>query len=192
VPNWAHRLANVVAPFLLVLAGEAQAQAQQPDATAWAGLRDGAIVLFRHARAPGNGDPPGYRIGDCKTQRNLDASGREQARRIGEAFRAAQIRPGRVLASQWCRTVETAELAFPGQAVPDSAFNSFYDRPELGALQTAQAKSVLRAWRGPGALIVVTHQVNITALTGVTPADGEGVVVKLAGERIEVLGRIKP
>ena len=95
-----------------------QAQAATDDG--WSAMRDGAIVLFRHANAPGGGDPPGFRLGDCTTQRNLDDAGRRQAQRIGEAFRARGIRVGAVLSSQWCRTRDTATLAF-GAAVQEDA-----------------------------------------------------------------------
>ena len=38
----------------------------QPTATdGWAAMQDGAVVLVRHATAPGGGDPPGFRLGDC-------------------------------------------------------------------------------------------------------------------------------
>ena len=102
------------------------ASAQPSSDAAWAALQDCAIVLFRHANAPGGGDPPGLRIGDCSTQRNLDDAGRALARRIGEQFRDRRVRVGAVLTSQWCRTRETAELAFPGQTRDDPTFNSFF------------------------------------------------------------------
>jgi hypothetical protein len=159
---------------------------------AWQALRGGGVVLFRHAIAPGGGDPPGMRLGDCATQRNLDDAGRTQARRIGEAFRRAGIGVGSVLASAWCRTLETAELAFPGRVVVEPAFNSFFaDRGE-GPARTAAARAILLAWRGPGALFVSTHQVNVTALTGIFPASGEGVVLRREGAVLVVAGRIRP
>ncbi|WP_328734790.1 histidine phosphatase family protein [Falsiroseomonas selenitidurans] len=83
-------------------------------------------MLFRHAVAPGVGDPAGMRLSDCSTQRNLDDTGRNQARLIGEAMRAAGIAVGAVLSSQWCRTMKTAELAFPGRVMAEPAFNSFF------------------------------------------------------------------
>ena len=82
------------------------------DEAAWNALRAGGIAIFRHSNAPGVGDPPGMRLDDCSTQRNLDEEGRVQARRIGDAFRSRNIQLGAVLASQWCRATETAELAF--------------------------------------------------------------------------------
>jgi phosphohistidine phosphatase SixA len=54
-------------------------------------------VLMRHAATdPGAGDPPGFRLDDCATQRNLSAAGREDARRVGNAFRAHRIPVARV------------------------------------------------------------------------------------------------
>lgn len=163
------------------------------DGQAWPLLaRPGAIVLFRHATAPGTGDPAGFVLGDCATQRNLDARGRAEARAIGRAFAERGIAVGRVLTSQWCRTRDTAELAFPGRAEEEPAFNSFFgnraDEPEA----TARARSILASWAGPGVLVVFSHQVNITALTGVVPRSGEGVVVGVTGGALSVLGRLPP
>lgn len=157
-----------------------------------AGSGDGAIVLFRHAQAPGTGDPAGFKIGDCKTQRNLDAAGRDQARRIGTAFRDRKIEVGKVVSSQWCRCTETAELAFPGKVSVEPAFNSFFETPEREAEQTKAARAILAGWTGPGVLVVVTHQVNITALTGTVPASGEGIVMRREAGKLVVAGRLKP
>jgi phosphohistidine phosphatase SixA len=164
---------------------------------AWAVLRAGGLVLFRHAIAPGGGDPAGMRLGDCATQRNLDEAGRAQARRIGEAFRTEGVTVGAVLASAWCRTRETADLAFPGQALAEPAFNSFFADRGSGAAQTDAARDILLRWQGPGALVVITHQVNITALTAtlgaaIVPASGEGVVLRRRDGGLAVAGRIQP
>ncbi len=168
--------------------------AQSSD-TGWGALAPTGVVLFRHAQAPGVGDPPQFKLGDCATQRNLSAEGREQARRLGERFRARGVQVGAVRTSQWCRTRETAELAFPGQARDAPAFNSFFGDYGSAPAQTAAALAELAAWRGPGVLVVVTHQVNITALTGVYPASGEGVVVRRRADGaagVEVVGRVAP
>ena len=107
-----------------------------------------------------------------------------------------------VRSSQWCRTRDTARLAFPQQSVLDDAdFNSFFGDGSSEPMQTARALATLRQWRGPGVLVVVTHQVNITALTGVVPASGEGVVVQPmpaaettpdAARGLSVVGRLQP
>ena len=162
------------------------------EEVAWAALRDGAIVLFRHAHAPGGGDPPGFRIDDCTTQRNLDSDGRAQARRMGDRLRAERVSVGVILASEWCRAQETAQLAFTGLVRREPTFNSFFDDPSKEPGLTERAKELLAAWRGPGALVVVTHQVNIRALTGLAPGSGEGIVVRLRGDQVEVVGRIQP
>ncbi len=174
-------------PFLMPVA---RARA---DGEPWDVLRQpGAIVLFRHANAPGTGDPAGFVLGDCATQRNLDDKGRSEARAIGAAFAAQAISVGRVLTSQWCRAAETAALAFPGRASEEPAFNSFFGDRAREPEQTARALALLAGWRGPGVLVVVTHQVNITALTGIVPKPGEGVIVAVRNGAAQVLGRLPP
>ncbi len=163
------------------------------DTSDWDLLRrDGAIVLFRHANAPGTGDPPGFRLDECSTQRNLDARGRAEAKAIGEAFRAQGIKVGRVLSSQWCRARETADLAFPGEAREEPAFNSFFSNRANEPAMTARAKAILASWEGPGVLAVFTHQVNITALTDVVPKPGEGIIVQAGAVALRAAGRLPP
>jgi phosphohistidine phosphatase SixA len=165
--------------------------ARAADEAAWAALASGAVVLFRHAHAPGGGDPPGMRLDDCATQRNLDEAGRAQARRIGQAFRARGIEVGRVLTSRWCRAAETAERAFPARASPEPAFDSFFGDRSRGPAQTEAARRILLAWEGPGALVVTTHQLTISALIGGGAiASGEGIVLRRERETLVVVGRI--
>lgn len=171
--------------WMAALAGAAflsSAAAQANDA--WTELtKPGAIVLFRHANAPGIGDPSGFKIGDCASQRNLDDRGRADARRIGEMFSSRKVAVGAVLSSGWCRAKETASLAFGSQVREEPAFNSFFrESAQARDSQTAQARAILSAWRGPGVLVVVTHQVNISALTGVGVSSGEGLVVVPAAD----------
>ncbi|MFT7115447.1 MAG: phosphohistidine phosphatase SixA [Rhodoferax sp.] len=166
----------------------------EPESS-WSALQSGTIVLFRHAIAPGTGDPANFKRGDCSTQRNLDASGQAQARRIGEQFRAQQVSVQKVLTSQWCRAQETAQLAFPDRVQESPVFNSFFgkaNRNSAQSEQTAAALEIFRQWKGPGVLAVVTHQVNITALTGIYPASGEGVIVQTQAGALVVLGRVQP
>lgn len=165
-------------------------------APAWSlDLRDGDVVLYRHALAPGGGDPPGFQLGDCSTQRNLSDAGRDQARRIGQALRErlGTVQVGAVWASPWCRTLETARLAFPAQPVqPQAAFASFFEQPDREAPSLAHANELLGRWRGPGMLVVVTHQVNVTGLSGIYPASGEGVALRWSAGKPELLGRLAP
>ncbi|SIO38010.1 Histidine phosphatase superfamily (branch 1) [Rhodovulum sp. ES.010] len=155
----------------------------------WAALdRPGAIAIMRHALAPGTGDPAGFQLDDCATQRNLDARGRAQARAIGAAFRERGIAFDRVLTSQWCRCRETAELLGLGPVVETPALNSFFgDFPRREA-QTRAARDLLAA--AEGRPMLVSHQVNISALTGRGTRSGEVLVIRLDGEAVEVLGSI--
>ncbi len=186
---------NHLSRSLLAVLGAALIASSALAADAWAELaRPGAIVLFRHATAPGVGDPPGFKADDCATQRNLDDRGRAEARRLGERFRSRKIQVGAVLSSQWCRTRETARLAFGSQARDEPAFNSFFRlSQEASDVQTARARAVLADWRGPGALVVVTHQVNITALAGVGTASAQGVVVRRGADgNFQAVATIEP
>lgn len=153
-----------------------------------------AIVLFRHALAPGGGDPPGFVAGDCSTQRNLSDEGRRQAKRLGDTLRHNGINVTAVWHSAWCRTRDTAQLAFANMAAPslraEPTFNSFFSDRDGEAAQTAAARKLLLEWRGPGTLVVITHQVNITALTGIVPQSGEGVVLQREGDKLVVVGRL--
>lgn len=181
-------------PFLLAVSF-CTATVKAHAADAWAELAlPGHVVLFRHATAPGIGDPDGFKLEVCATQRNLDSKGREEARRLGEQFRSRKISVGVVLTSQWCRTRDTARLAFGDVVKDEPAFNSSFMAPaDISAAQTAQAREILARWRGPGVLVVVTHQVNITALTGVSPASAEGVVVRAQPDgSLKVLGTLPP
>jgi phosphohistidine phosphatase SixA len=164
------------------------------EAAAWAALREGGrVVLIRHgATSGGAGDPPGFRLADCATQRNLTEGGRAQARALGAAFRAREIRVDKVLSSEWCRCRETAELMGLGAIESAPTFNNAFVLREQRATLTEGARRVIAAWKGPGNLIVASHGANILPLTGVHPQEGEAVVVDPAsmGETVPVIGRI--
>jgi phosphohistidine phosphatase SixA len=181
--------AAVLALIVVLLTGPA-APAHASAEEAWAALRaGGAVALIRHARAPGTGDPPGFRLGDCATQRNLSDEGRRQAAELGALFTARGVPVGRVLSSGWCRADETARLAF-GRAERWAPLDSFFaDRTEADP-RTAALREAVKAWAGPGTLVLVTHQVNVTALTGIVPREGEVVVVRPQGDRVAVVGRV--
>lgn len=136
------------------------------------------IILIRHALAPGMGDPDAFKIGDCSTQRNLSREGREQARRIGQRLRTMGVKNGLVYTSQWCRCMETATLMRAGKITELPALNSFFGKPEAGEAQMQALRDWLakQSFRRP--LVLVTHQVNITAFTDVFPESGEAVVMR--------------
>lgn len=164
------------------------------ETSIWPALRSGdAIVLLRHALAPGVGDPDTFNLDDCSTQRNLSKEGLLQARRLGEWFRNHGIDRARVVSSAWCRCLDTARALGLGSVETLPALNSFFGTP----WRTADQTQTLIDWLGqvgPGEpLILVTHQVNITALTDVVPRSGELVVIRFnPGGAVEVLDRLLP
>ena len=168
------------------------AQAQD-QGEAWRAARaPGTHLLMRHALAPGLGDPADFSLADCGAQRNLNAAGRQQARRIGERLLAAGVKPDRVLTSQWCRCRDTAVLLGLGEVEDQPALNSFFRNASTRAAQTAGVFDLLRRLDAAGEkALLVTHQVNITALTGVFPASGEILVTRFEDGRLRALARIK-
>lgn len=177
---------RVLLLFLSVLIA-APAAAQD----AWAPARQpGVMILMRHATAPGTGDPSNFRLGDCGTQRNLSGEGRAQARRIGAAIGKAGIDISRVLTSQWCRAEETARLLDVAVVEPEPALNSFFAGRSNAESVTSALLARLNTLQGRK-VVLVTHQVNITALTGIYPASGEMIFIELAPSGgVAVRGRL--
>lgn len=158
-------------------------------------MRDGAgIVLYlRHATAPGGGDPEGFSLGDCATQRNLSAAGRREARQLGRQLRRLDIPIAAVRSSPWCRARQTAELLNLGPVRTADALGSLFTVPDARRHPyTDRTRAMIRAHRQrPGVLVLVGHQVNISAISGVAPASGEGVVLRANRDgAVEVLGRL--
>lgn len=152
----------------------------------------GHFVLIRHALAPGTGDPPQFRIGDCTTQRNLSAAGRVQAQRIGDRLRAQGVRAASVHASQWCRCLDTARLLNLGPVQPNPRLNSFFSDRSQASPQTALLRDWISKQPLTTPLVLVTHQVNITELTGVYPGSGELIIVRRQSDGgLDVVGTIK-
>jgi phosphohistidine phosphatase SixA len=183
------------AGFLLVIALlMTQAGAAEDSQEAWAALaKGGHIALIRHGNAPPGygGDPPGFRLDDCKTQRNLDDMGREQAKALGEAFRAHGVRVDRVLSSPVCRCLDTARLMAVGNVESSSAL--LPDRDPKAPVRLRELKEIVSAWRGPGTLVLVTHGFTIRPLIGMVPEQAEALVLKPApgsGAGAELVGRI--
>ncbi|KJE34750.1 phosphohistidine phosphatase [Thalassospira sp. HJ] len=153
---------------------------------------DGVHALMRHAIAPGTGDPANFTLGDCSTQRNLDDTGREQARNTGAVIRDMGIKVTSVLTSQWCRCVDTARMLGLGPVIEEPALNSFFRDRSTEAAQSAAIKERLTTVADDEKLLLVTHQVNITALTGIFPRSGEIILFRMAdnGTDIDVLARL--
>jgi phosphohistidine phosphatase SixA len=186
--GWLAPCALVIA--LLITPGLAADDAQE----AWAALvKGGHVALIRHGNAPpgSGGDPPGFKIDDCTTQRNLDARGREQARALGEAFRTRGVRVDRILSSPWCRCLDTAHLMAVGPV--EQSWALVPDREPTAPVRLLELKAMVSAWRGPGTLVLVTHGFTVQALLGFVPHQGETVVLKPgpgSGAAAELVGRI--
>jgi phosphohistidine phosphatase SixA len=145
---------------------------------AWAALvKGGHVALIRHGNAPPGygGDPPGFKIDDCRTQRNLDEQGRGEARAVGEAFRNHGVRVDRIVSSPWCRCLETARLMAVGPV--ESSWALVPDRDPSAPVRLLELREMVSAWRGPGTLVLVTHALTVRALLGFLPIQGETVVL---------------
>jgi broad specificity phosphatase PhoE len=184
------RIAIVLA--ILAAVGHS-ARADEP--AAWEALRAGGhIALMRHTSAPGGaGDPPGFTLGDCTTQRNLSAEGRVEAEAMGARIKAEGVVFEKILSSPWCRCVDTARLMDLGPVETEPTFSNVVVLSDQREALTAGAQALIQAWSGPGNLLIVTHGANIRALTGISPASGEIVVTRLGvNGSIEPVGRIPP
>ena len=152
----------------------------------------GHILMIRHALAPGNGDPPNFKIGDCATQRNFDDTGRDQARSIGSWLRKKGVTSARIYSSQWCRCLETARLLNLGPVQELAALNSFYERtqdrgPNLEALNDFISRQPVKG----ELIILVTHFVTIAGIAGTGVSSGAGALLALHEDApYTVVGRL--
>ena len=153
-------------------------------------LEDGGKLIFiRHAYAPGNGDPAGFNLNDCSTQRNLSDDGRKQAQRIGEFFTKNKIEIDKVLSSEWCRCKETAKIAFKNYST-NSFLNSFYSS-KFSKNKDKQVKAFnyyVKNLESKKNLIFVTHYVFISEVLNYGPSSGEIVV---SDKNLNIIGSIE-
>ena len=162
--------------FLAAIALAALPAAAQDSV--WRRLAGGGhVLLLRHAATvPGVGDPPGFQLNACATQRNLSTEGQEDARRLGAALRRHDVPVADVLSSRWCRCLDTARLAF-GSVKPAPMLDSmFQDDDASRQRKLAELRRYLAAFKGPGNVVLVTHDVNIRALVGKYVNQGDMVV----------------
>lgn len=188
--------------LLALLGGQRGLAAQHDGAALWRLLQDGGfVVLLRHAATvPGIGDPPGFKLGQCATQRNLSVSGRKDAEQIGEAFRRHAVPVAAVLSSRWCRCTDTARLAF-GRVEPVDMLDSlFTDDAPARQRKLDATRAYLASYKNAGNLVLVTHDVNIRALVGEYASQGEMIVaqaqpdgtLKFVGRLPDVTGSTAP
>ena len=188
ISRW-HALSGLVALLLILMPGRVQASDQMLVERMQSG---GAVLMIRHAEAPGIGDPPGFKLDDCSTQRNLNAQGRTQAAAIGDWLRAHNIERARVYSSQWCRCLDTARLINVGEVRPLPALNNFFTRPQDRESNLAALHAFLAEQPTDGELLVlVTHQVTISALTGQYTPSGHAVLLGLGeGGNYTTIGKL--
>jgi virginiamycin B lyase len=185
-------LAAAVAAVALVSGASA---ATSPDLAR--SLRAGGLVLVvRHAHTDqSKQDDDPVALGDCSSQRNLSAKGRADARTIGRGVRRLNLHIGTVLSSAYCRTLETARLAFGRATVSPALLNTIASaRDARWRAQIRSARQLLGRKPAPGTLtVLVTHGILVTEVTGQTLEEGETIVFRpLGSSRFRVLGRLLP
>ena len=186
---------RLVLAVLAISLGATADVAADDSRAAWAALAQGGhVAVIRHGNAPPGhgGDPPGFKLEDCATQRNLDDRGREQAKAVGEAFRTHGVKVERVVSSPWCRCVDTGRLMAVGEVETSWALV-----PDMGSSvpRLTRLREIVSGWRGPGTLVLVTHALTVGPLAGILPAQAETVVLKPAPgdpRGAIVVGRIAP
>lgn len=182
------RMLRVFAFVLLLLAPHARA-----DEALWALLKQGGqIVLIRHGvTTPGVGDPPGFKLDDCRTQRNLSDAGRQEAQRLGAALRERGVPVARVLSSPWCRCIETARIAFGVDPQTEAALANLFEHGQNRERQLVAFRKLVAAPLTTGNLMLVTHGSTTAAFTGISPGTAEMVIVTPeGGGQYRVAGRL--
>ena len=169
-----------LAALFLTGAGWAESEKGAADILTW---EPGTVLLLRHAPAPGFGDPPHFRLGDCATQRNLDEAGRDVARRIGLALRRSVPPIAAVYSSEWCRCLDTAAELGLGEATPFSGLNSFFQFAPKAETMMKLREFLAGLERTGPPILLVTHYVVIGELTGIFPPSGGLVAYDLERER---------
>lgn len=169
---------------------------QAAEQDVWTQMRKntGYVVLLRHAKTvSGTGDPPGFELDDCNTQRNLSEAGREQAKQIGSEFRERDIPVAQVLSSQYCRCLDTARLLDLGTVEPAPMLNSIFEDRTTATQQAEQTRQrILNHRNNRGVIVMVSHYANIAEITGTPLQEGEIVVTRADPQGdLEVVGRIQ-
>jgi phosphohistidine phosphatase SixA len=185
---------GIVLTMSIVVSGAGRSRADEAGLSAIAAGRH--VIMIRHGlTTPGSGDPLGFRLDDCATQRNLIDDGREESRKLGRLLHGRNTKIDRVLSSEWCRCLETAALIDAGRVEKAVALNNLFGRPQNRDAQVGEMRKLIEGWSGPGNLLLVTHGANMGALMGINPETAAGVVLapepgSVTGFR--VVGRISP
>src|SRR5712692_642227 len=164
-----------------------------PPAELLAELRKGGYILyFRHAATDfSRNDERMKSYEDCAGQRNLIDKGRSDARAIGAAIRELRIPVERVLASPFCRTVETAQLLF-GRAEKMQEVRGGPSAPAGSERYAALRRILATPVRAGANLAVVSHGNPFVSVAGPPYlAEGEAAVIRPLGGDFEIVGRIR-
>ena len=157
--------------------------APQANAALTDDLKDGQhVLLMRHADAPGYGDPAGYVIGQCPTQRNLGDYGKKQAKAVGSWLRRQGVSKAQIFSSPWCRCSDTAQLLDLGSVRMEASLGSFFDDMSLEKKQTKELEQLIKSELDKQSklpIILVTHHVNIRAFMGKNVSQGDMVLVRV-------------
>jgi len=146
---------------------------------------DANVVFLRHAMAPGFGDPDNFSLLDCSTQRNLNENGRKQARAIGFSINKSGVRFNEIISSDWCRCKETAELLNIGKWQTFLGLNSFFQAYAERAVTLRELDLKFKKLKN-GVTLMITHQVVISAVTGISVTSGEMVAYNSVSEAKKV------
>ena len=191
IPSWLRASSLLLVCLSLLLSGGQPALAGLLE-----DLTDGQhVLLMRHADAPGVGDPPGYRLDQCSTQRNLGEVGRQQSVLIGRWLAAQGVSTPKIFSSAWCRCVDTGRLLALGSVTVEPSLNSFFDDMSLATSQTASLQRFIIASlkaHPKQPLILVTHHVNIQSLTGRVVSVGDMVLVRVKPDGSHVSHQVFP
>ena len=137
----------------------------------------GTVLFMRHALAPGFGDPDHFSVTDCSTQRNLDETGRAQARPIGAKLAKADIKFSAVYSSYWCRCYNTVKSMGLKNYQLHSGLNSFYQNHVSKKEVMKDLRNLISSLdKKQGPYLFVTHYVVIGSYTKIFPDSG-GIVV---------------
>jgi broad specificity phosphatase PhoE len=167
--------------FAMLLPASASWAALSPELIA--DLRHGGYIIFlRHGPTDKAQRPKeqrllregGFRLDDCGTQRNLTDDGRVRLREAGNAFHSLGIPVGTVLASQYCRTLETARL-FAGEPIPADDLTPDAKSGEPGKAEALRARMQQVPTTGTNT-VLVAHGGMMRTLNGIQPDEGEALV----------------
>ena len=134
------------------------------------------IIFLRHSIAPGFGDPDYFNLNHCSTQRNLNGEGISQSKNIGEFFKSNNIKFSEVLSSEWCRCKDTVNEMNIGKWKTFTGLNSFFQGYSNKDEVLKKLNKKLSSTSNDELVLMVTHQVVISKITGIAPPSG-GIVI---------------